>query len=551
MNSLIIHNDNLLDIEQFNLEKKFEQNNSDIDKYISLDIIPYIKNNPIDIIYIKDNLSRNYLELYGLRVAYHIRLSSNLSFEERCLPIVIISDIDIYVLNKLTPLANILFTKNVFLVQNELNAVKNFDKTKVSKFAENEYEKKFLNLIKIEQPIDYESHHSITNEWSIFKWSEFLKVNSDSTKSNKEKISSMLYFKYLLARNPIRKIKGLTFAPKTPKLNGDILYIDDQWNQGWSDILNKYFSKSPAINFDTFKYDYKDKDSDIVLNDIENEIRSKKPNLVILDLRLIQSDQKEIKDINEVEFLTGVKVLNMIKSVNKGIQVIMFTASNQTFILEELYSYGILGYIKKEHLENTSVTTKDNFNKLKNLVDDGLKKTYLQDIWKKQDDILQLEVFQNNGSEKIKTIAFELTNIFETLDSGMKDKFSFVVFTYTKILETISSIYVDEFQMKYINDNTDVGIYDYKQNKVYDYENEKWYKNTQNRLHNILYEKLKLTQKSIHSDLCELINCRNYIAHPNEKTPVGCKLVKEPTSEYIVKWFSLLYEVFSKMQIEK
>ena len=115
MNSLIIHNDNLLDIEQFNLEKKFEQNNSDIDKYISLDIIPYIKNNPIDIIYIKDNLSTNYLELYGLRVAYHIRLSSNLSFEERCLPIVIISDIDIYVLNKLTPLANILFTKNVFL----------------------------------------------------------------------------------------------------------------------------------------------------------------------------------------------------------------------------------------------------------------------------------------------------------------------------------------------------------------------------------------------------------------------------------------------------
>ena len=35
MNSLIIHNDNVIDNEQFTLEKKFTQNYSDIDKYIS------------------------------------------------------------------------------------------------------------------------------------------------------------------------------------------------------------------------------------------------------------------------------------------------------------------------------------------------------------------------------------------------------------------------------------------------------------------------------------------------------------------------------------
>lgn len=551
MNSLIIHNDNITDIEQFNLEKKFEQNYSDVDKYISLDIIPYIKDKPIDIIYIKDNLSKNYLELYGLRVAYHIRLSSNLSYEQRCLPVVIISDIDVYVLNKLSTLASILFTKNIFLVENVLNIVKEFDTTKIVNFKENEFKKKFLDLISIEQPNDYASHHSITNEWSIFKWSEFLKVDSDSVKRNREKISSMLYFKYLLARNPITKIKGLTFAPKSPKLNGNILYIDDQWNQGWADILDKYFSKSPTINFDTFEYDYKDKNSDIVLNDIKNEAISKKPDLVILDLRLLHKDHNHIKDDRDIECLTGIKVLNMIKSINKGIQVIMFTASNQTLILEKLYSYGILGYVKKEHPKDISVSTKDNFTKLKNLIDDGLDKIYLQEIWKIQNNILNLSVFKNSSNEKIKNIAFEINTIFEILDSKMQDKFNFVIFTYTKILETVSSIYINEFQMKYIDDNTDVGIYDSKQNKVFDYENEKWYKNTQNRLHNILYEKLNITQKSIHSDLCELINCRNYIAHPNEKIPVGCNLIKEPTSEYIVKWFTIVYEVFSQMKIEK
>ena len=47
MNSLIIHNDNIIDSKQFTLEKKFTQNYSDIDEYISIDIIPYIKNNLI------------------------------------------------------------------------------------------------------------------------------------------------------------------------------------------------------------------------------------------------------------------------------------------------------------------------------------------------------------------------------------------------------------------------------------------------------------------------------------------------------------------------
>ena len=547
MNSLIIHNDNVINMEEFILEKKFTQNYSDIDKYISLDIIQYIQSNLIDIIYIKDNLSSNYLELYGLRVAYHIRLSSELSFEKRCLPIVIISDIDIYTLNKLSALSSILFTKNIFTIQNEPNMVQNFDTTKIVPLIEEEYQNSFLDKIKIEQPKDYLSHHSIANEWSIFRWSEFLKVSAQALQVNKEKISSMLYFKYLLANNPIKKSKGLTFSPKSPTLNGNILYIDDQWNQGWSDIFDKYFSKSSDINFSTFKYTYKDKNSDTVLKDIKNEVISKKPDLIILDLRLIKSDHNDIKDEKDIELLTGVKVLNQIKDINKGIQVIMLTASNQTLILEKLYNYGVLGYIRKEHPNDTSVSTKDNLTKFKNFIDTGLEKKYLQEVWSKQNNILNFSLFKKSSNKKIKNIAFDITTIFEILDSKMEDKFSFVIFTYTKILEAISSIYVNEFTMKYLEDNTDIGIYDYKQNNVYDYQSEKWYRNTQNRLHNIFFEKLSLTQKSIHTDLCELINCRNYIAHPNEKTPVGCNLIKQPNTEDILKWFEMLYIVLKQM----
>jgi hypothetical protein len=53
-----------------------------------------LKEKDFEVLFIKDNLSSNYLELLGLRVAYHIRLSSELG-NKRFVPIIIISDFDI------------------------------------------------------------------------------------------------------------------------------------------------------------------------------------------------------------------------------------------------------------------------------------------------------------------------------------------------------------------------------------------------------------------------------------------------------------------------
>jgi CheY-like chemotaxis protein len=477
-------------------------------------------------------------------VAYHIRLSGELSLEQRCLPIVIISDIDIYVLNKLSSLSGILFTKNVFTVKNDIASVKNFNIDKITPLIEEEYQSKFLNQIEVKQPKDYLSHHSIANEWSIYRWGEFLKIDSDSLSANKEKISSMLYFKYLLAKNPIETTKGITFAPKAPNLSGEILYIDDQWNQGWGDIFDRYFSKSKNIQFTTFEYEYKDKNKITVLEDIKNKIIKRMPDLVILDLRLIQTDHNDIKIDQDIEALTGIKVLNIIKEINRGIQVVMITASNQTLILEKLYDFGILGYIKKEHPKDISISTKDNFTKLKKYIDDGLEKKFLKKIWTIQHDLLKINIFSD---AKMKDIRFEISSVFAILDSKIEEKYDFVIFTFTKVLESISSIYINEYKMQYIDDGISVGIYDHQQNKIYDYDNEKWYKNIQNRLHNILYEKLGFTQKSIHVNICELINCRNYIAHPNERTPSGCKLIKNPKSDDIIRWFEMISMILNKI----
>ena len=94
MTKLLVHHINVPFLDSFEEQIKFNAS-SDIDKYISNTILPQINDKKPDIIFIKDNLSSNYLELYGLRLVYHIRFDEKLKY----LPIVILSDIDGFTLD--------------------------------------------------------------------------------------------------------------------------------------------------------------------------------------------------------------------------------------------------------------------------------------------------------------------------------------------------------------------------------------------------------------------------------------------------------------------
>ena len=86
-----------------------------------------------------------------------------------------------------------MLTKNTFLNQIPKN---------LSILDDSNYKKEFLDKIRIELPKDISGDHDISNQWAIYRWAEYLKINSDAIKRNKEKISSLLYFKYLVALNP-------------------------------------------------------------------------------------------------------------------------------------------------------------------------------------------------------------------------------------------------------------------------------------------------------------------------------------------------------------
>ena len=119
----------------------------------------------------------------------------------------------------------------------------------------------------------------------------------------------------------------------------------------------------------------------------------------------------------------------------------------------------------------------------------------LNELWDDIDEIREIT------QKEILELKFEISNVYNALNSNINNKYYLAIFAFTKSLEFISHLYINEYTMKYKSDNTEVGIYDHNHNEVCDYNNEKWYKGTQNRLHNILFKELDIRDKKIHTSL--------------------------------------------------
>lgn len=519
--SLLIHNDNVK-YENFTNSIKFSLVDSDVDKSISNDIILNEKLKEIDIVFIKDNLSSNYIELLGLRVAYHLRLSGELK-TKRFIPIVILSDLDYFELNKLSSFSNILFTKNIYLISNNKKDIEKMLQKKFKNLTEDEYVE-FLQHIKVEQPKDYLSHHSIANEWAIYKWAEFLKVEADAVKTNQDKISSMLYFKYLIAKNKIEE-NNITLKLTNKKEDGKILFIDDEWDKGWSDILYTLFDNQ----LETFEYDYKDKTNNNLYDKIEKKVIEYNPDVVILDLRLSQNDHDEDMKIDD---FSGIKILKMIHKVNAGIQVIMLSATSKSTILEKLYNYNILGYIKKEHPDDQSIITVENINKLTTLVEIGFQQSYLKEIFNIQSDILGIlhkdpfkkyDLKINTYENYLQLLDKNAKYIFDILNSNIESKFNYAMISIMISLEAIVKIF-----LKQKSRDDYLEFWDKEEVKGI-YENSR----LEDKLLKIINYKLNSQEKV---NLANLIKHRNNYVHSN-------KTYREINAFHIKEWFNTLKQI--------
>lgn len=586
MKKLLIHSNNTSfnNTELFPLAEQFVFDvdfDKDVDFYINENLTDGGLNQKLekcDIVFIKVSLSKNYLEYLGLRLAYHIRLTKSLG-TKAYMPIVLIAEESFQYLGLTHPEPSIFFSKGIYLIKELLDDYKKtlkwFNDGRIKPLDDFS---SFVNSIIINPPANYLSHHSIANEWSILRWAKVLGISTDkeALEDVKINIENLLYYKFLQAKYPIEaELDKAAF-----KINGKgrILYIDDEWNKGWDVVLEKFVSSCPDILFETLKYDFKDKTNEEIIKECKRKIESSKPDVVLLDLRLSDSD---FTNSHNSSLLTGYKVLKATKLINPGIQVIIFTASNKVWNLLELQANGADGFLLKESPELTinSLYTYESLSSLCKQMTFCLSNAYLKEIWNLFDEIkkvlsknlLTTKYFprllkeQLNGIKYQNLLLQELDAVFEILKTNNENRYGMAMIMLYKILEYLNEIFYQKVtwdKPPLFYDDVTVDYFD-KNSKAWkkptdrlDYYNKEkrtteqirikpeWLKSTSNKTLNLAVKKLNLTDDSILIDLISLSDYRNDFIHSDSFKRSKLKVLE---SKEILKWSTSVTSIIKNL----
>jgi len=451
MKALLIYNDNIasqfvIDFEKLGSTYKYQvgkqellNSNFTIDKKIDSILKAEIDKSKYDCIFIPYSLSEeNYLEFTGLRFACHIRLTPE--FNNLQTPIVFFGYETENEINKLSEIGTILFSKGIYTT--EKISVQDFEKqvrfvvNNQSGIPEEIFLKQFTERVNISPSGNYATHHSITNEWSIYRWATALKVENEYIQTIEKNISSNLYFKYLKAQFPTKETIDANNQIITE--DGKILYIDDEVEKGWDIIFRKICTLK---RYESIGNDFKNLDSSRIVESAITKVNEFNPDVIILDFRLHDDDFENISPEN----VTGYKILKSIKEINKGIQVIILSATNKIWNLLELQKAGADGFILKEspQLSVEEGYSKNAITKIYKTINESLSKKYLKEIFSNIDDY----------KSKLSEIHFkdELIGQFAIfwemlVKAETKEDFAYTYISLYMIIEIVNKHYLAEIE---------------------------------------------------------------------------------------------------------
>lgn len=524
-NCLLIHNNNSKLKNKISNKIEFTYNNEDgidLDYYITNTILPKINKETFDIIIINANLSQNSIDCYGLILLMHIRMSISLQ-GKRFVPILVESYLPLDVFLKLHPFSNVFSTSGTYLFLGDNIEAKLSEINGHIKLTDANFKELFLEKVNIKLPKDYLSEHSISNEWSIFKWSSIIKIKDESIEKIIQNTESMLYFKYLKNKFELEKtVLDEDFSFEITD-NAKVLYIDDECHKGWHNIFEHLFTN---LEYESIGSDFKNKTPEEILKIAKEKIESFQPVIVILDLRLSDSDFEDICPEN----LTGAKILSEIKSYNPGIQCIMFTATSRSIYLNYLNKQGIVGYIKKEAPSDKIISTFDNINNLKELMEISIKNKYLVGIYS---EINEMKVKLSGQLTEIdnllkQELSIHVSFIFDILNSQKENKLNYALLTIVKCLEIIKdSLTHERGNDVYLNHQSIPSSTQCPHTSK---------TSTKNKLFIILVDKLNYqTISSEALEVIRIVDTRNNYIHPNSP---GSYI--NPTEQDIINWVKLL-----------
>ncbi|QKG79310.1 response regulator transcription factor [Tenuifilum thalassicum] len=560
MKAILFHGDNLPtsltdhfhgDKSAIDYSQASQNSNFVLDRFLHDSLSKAFQNKAYDVIFIPYTLSQqNYFELTGLRVAAHIRVTKE--FRHHLVPIVFIGIETPNQIAKLSELGNILFTPGVFhIAKTDRDALKNeyiLIQEHKPRISETEWEK-CLKRLQLSPPANYQSHHSIDNELALLRWSTYLKCDNNILEV-KENLQKGLYFKYYQALNPVAETKQGT--PYLINGKGKVLLIDDEAKRGWGDFYRCFLQNN--INNNTIKFDILEVEfKSLSQNEIIDRAIKKceDADVVLLDLRLCDSDFKENKEPKE---LTGYKILEEIKKINKGIQVIITTASNKIWNYQSVQGLGANGYIIKRDDSNVAEDIKN----LKQVVEGSINRaSYLKPVNQSINQLskslttaIKNKKFDKHiGKELIKILQLSY-NMYEKANS--KDDFAYAYISLFKCLELIAGEYV------FKNDENKWCIKGPQELKQYRWDEEKnkyTFTNTPNFKNNLpttfekvaglCFQLLEYKDEDV-QQLYYSIKRRNEFIHPSEKKLTD-NLKTECDKIYFYEGYKILLEQVSQI----
>lgn len=400
-------------------------------------------------ILIELNLYDNDIGKDAISIIHHLRLHKfklNTSFNN--IPIIIINDEPIvisdskysgftdYGLLRSNGAAfycyDTIFKVNPFTNKSNVNFL-------ISNFKKKFHYDKYLNQIVIPQPITT-NNHQISNEWGAVKLALNAGYNIEEIKYS---FPPSLYFKYLLKKNPLNSIEKSNAKFGGEFINSKILLIDDNAHKGWQIVLETIFKTSITS-----------------VSSVEEVFRIDNYNqydLVFLDLYLPNPTKDGILDKQ-----SSLIILEGLKKQYPQVPIIIFTASNKSWTLDEVLELGADGMYVKESPEYGSDIeySKNNFENFRNTVLKVIQNyEILKPYWTSINEILNSNNFKNI-KEKIQTkfkerLRERLEMFYGLLKRGMeqrkfnKDMFHFsdyelAYMTLWSILNEISEINYDK-----------------------------------------------------------------------------------------------------------
>lgn len=230
--------------------------------------------------------------------------------------------------------------------------------------------KNYIVNLGIGMPASFKSTHSLTNEWSLYKWNSFMDFNDTADGSR----LNYLYFDYIKAVERINNVKYQKICNSqqlVQKLNAlkarqsKILLIDD--NIRWHHFFERFFDNS-KISFESIGEIFKKMTADEVIQQIKKKVEEFSPDVILLDFRLIEDRDAEEK----FDKISGTLVLQVLKGTfdNPGMaygrQVVLFTATSRIENMMRLKQLNADGCILKEKPENYQgkEITKDAISKM-------------------------------------------------------------------------------------------------------------------------------------------------------------------------------------------